>query len=251
MNDMIMTIMTTYQNNIGKHFRIETDKGYWFVAYVGATFASGHNYDDFTDNERLVRYSFEVQVPAYIIEPDYPGKKSGLRKFVSAPKVSFETGQAFGAPQTSAPGGPPSSDPAAYMLQDMTDVSAPLPGQGIGTSPAASSIAAVTRANVPGASVASSGPGTISSTDGSGGEAASSVPPPAPAPSSGFSGAGGSATLGGFANKETGVQFVRIERDPFTGKEIRKLVKVKTQNQKKGETVYYEGLEIDLGDLFD
>jgi hypothetical protein len=87
--------------------------------------------------------------------------------------------------------------------------------------------------------VASSGPGAISTTDGS-----------APAPSSGFSGAGGTATLGGFSSKDTGIQFVRIERDPFTGKEIKKLVKVKTQNQKKGETVYREGLEIDLGDLF-
>ena len=252
MNDMIMTIMTTYQNNIGKHFRIETDKGYWFVAYVGASFSSGHNYDDFTDNERLVRYSFEVQVPAYIIEPDYPGKKSGLRKFVSAPKVSFETGQVFGVPQSSAPGGPVSSDPNAHILQDLTSIDTPLPGQGIGTSAAASSLAAVTRAAIPGASVASSGPDAISTTDGGGGASSAggaAAASSAPAPSSGFAAVGGSATLGGFASKESGVQFVRIERDPFTGKEVKRLVRVKTQNQKKGETVYHEGLEIDLGDL--
>jgi hypothetical protein len=245
MNDMIMTIMTTYQNNFGKHFRIETDKGYWFVAYVGASFASGHNYDDFTDNERLVRYSFEVQVPAYIIEPDYPGSKTGLRSFVSAPQVNFETTQAGGAPTAVAPGGPPSSDPSAYILQDMTDVKTPLPGQGIGASPAASAIAAVTRAAVPGASVASSGPDSISTTDGGDSESVSSSPSTA----AGFSGDTGSANLGGFASKETGIQFVRLERDPFTGKEVKKLVKIKTQNQKKGETVYREAIEKDLGDL--
>ena len=259
MNDMIMTVMSTYQNNHGKHFRIETDKGYWFVAYVGASFASGHNYDDFTDNERLVRYSFEVQVPAYVIEPDYPGKQSGLRKFVSAPTISFETQQQSSAPQSTSPGGPPSASPDAYILQDLTDTKTPLPGAGIAASPAASSLAAVTRTAIPGASVASSAPGAISTNSGKGGssggsggssESASESASSAASPSAGFSGAGGSATLGGFSNKETGVQFVRIERDPFTGKEVKKLVKVKTQNQKKGETVYREGLEIDLGDLF-
>ena len=259
MNDMIMTIMTTYQNNHGKHFRIESEKGYWFVAYVGASFASGHNYDDFTDNERLVRYSFEVQVPAYIVEPNYPGKQSGLRKFISAPQISFETIQTSAPPVAVSPGGPPSADPAAYILQDMTDIKTPLPGQGISASPAASSLAAVTRTAVPGASVASSSPGAISTTGGANSGAASggsseSVSS-APSPSSGFSGAGGSATLGGFSSSETsaasGVQYVRIEKDPFTGKEVKKMIKVKTQNQKKGETVYREGLEVDLGELFD
>ena len=161
---------------------------------------------------------------------------------MSAPQVSFSTSAAGGVPTSVAPGGPPSTDPNAYILQDMTDVKTPLPGQGIGASPAASAIAAVTREAVPGASVASSGPDAISTTDGS-------APTAAPSAASGFSGAGGSATMGGFSTKETGVQFVRLERDPFTGKEVKKMVKVKTQNQKKGETVYREGIEVDLGDF--
>ena len=54
MNNMIMAMMSVYQNNHRRTFKLETEKGYWFVGYVGEALSPGNNFDDFTDNERLV-----------------------------------------------------------------------------------------------------------------------------------------------------------------------------------------------------
>ncbi|NDC23130.1 MAG: hypothetical protein EBZ49_03220 [Proteobacteria bacterium] len=72
MNDMIMTIMSLYQNNHRRTFKLESDKGYWFVAYVGSEFSSENNSDDFTDAERIIKCNFDVKVNGYVVAPQYP-----------------------------------------------------------------------------------------------------------------------------------------------------------------------------------
>ena len=146
MNDMLMAVMSTYQNNHARSFRLETDKGYWFVGYVGAQLSPGNNYEDFTDNERLVRYNFEFKVTAYLVMPDYPGAPNGLRRTLSAPKIDFTTTQ-LSAPFTGPPvSSVPNSDPSAYVLQDVATLDDPTPGQSVGASSAA---AALSLAGVP------------------------------------------------------------------------------------------------------
>ena len=66
MNNMLMTMMSLYQSYSQRSFKLETPKGYWFVGYGGEALSPGNNFDDFTDNERVIRYSFEITVPAYI-----------------------------------------------------------------------------------------------------------------------------------------------------------------------------------------
>lgn len=91
MNDMISALMSMYLSNHRRAFKLETPKGYWFTAFVDDTFSSQNNADDFTDNERIVRYSFTVRANGYLINPDYPGAQSPFRRFVSAPNISFES----------------------------------------------------------------------------------------------------------------------------------------------------------------
>jgi hypothetical protein len=55
--------------------------------------------------------------------------------------------------------------------------------------------------------------------------------------------------IGTQVSKIGGAAFIRIERDPFTGEEVQKIVKVKTRNQRKGETVYSEGMTTSLDNL--
>jgi hypothetical protein len=57
------------------------------------------------------------------------------------------------------------------------------------------------------------------------------------------------ANLGGFKTGPAGVNLVRSEKDPFTGKQRKTIIRIKSQNQRKGETVYREGINIDLGKL--
>ena len=91
MNDMLMALMSLYQSYGQRTFKLETDKGYWFVGYVGEGLTAGDNFDDSTDNERLVRYSFDITVPAYLIGDAYPTSRKTVTRYVSAPQIDFTT----------------------------------------------------------------------------------------------------------------------------------------------------------------
>ena len=139
MNDMLTSMMSMYQSFSQRTFRLESPKGYWFVGYVGENLTPGNNFDDFTDTERLVRYSFEVTVPGYIVGPAFPGAPNPLRRFVSAPQISFDALIVGKEVDVSVPGGPPSGDAVDYILDDLRTVDEPLPGQSIGGPTEASS----------------------------------------------------------------------------------------------------------------
>ena len=134
MNDMLSALMSLYQSFGQRSFKLETTKGYWFVGYVDESLTPGNNFDDFTDNERLVRYSFDVTVPAYLIGDAYPTSKNTLRKYVSAPMIDFgmEVGNKPLINKNRAQ--VPSADLNEYILQDHRTVEEPLPGQTIGDS---------------------------------------------------------------------------------------------------------------------
>ena len=199
MNDMIMAMMSVYQNNHRRTFKLETEKGYWFVGYVGDSLSPGNNFDDFTDNERLVRYSFEVTVPGYVVGGDYPGAQPFLRKFISAPNINFDMTQTNSAPVGALVGGPPSGDPNKYILQDIETDADPIPGSGLGDR------------------TSSGSPSSESST-----------------------------TVGKFSDGPSATTFIRTQKDPLTGKRTPQLLKIKSRNQRKGETVYREQSTNDL-----
>ena len=89
MNEMLMSLMSLYQSYSQRTFKLETDKGYWFVGYVGDDFTSGDNFDDSTDSERLVRYSFDITVPAYIVGDSFSTSGKTLTRYISAPHIDF------------------------------------------------------------------------------------------------------------------------------------------------------------------
>jgi hypothetical protein len=132
MNDMIMALMSLYQSYSQRTFRLETAKGYWFVGYIDDALSPGNNFDDFTDSERMVRYSFNITVPAYIVGSAFMGSQNVLRKYVSAPDISF-TGDIFPQEEYALdpPANIPSGDPNAYILDDIRSIDDPLPGQAI------------------------------------------------------------------------------------------------------------------------
>ena len=132
MNDMIMSMMSMYQSYSQRSFKVETPKGYWFVAYINESLSPGNNFDDFSDNERLVRYSFSVNIPAYIIGDVVPGGQSMLKRTLSAPIIKFGIETVSTDMDTPAASNIPSGDPNDYILEDIRTVDEPLPGQSIG-----------------------------------------------------------------------------------------------------------------------
>jgi hypothetical protein len=89
MNQLIETFMMKFDGQ-APEFILETKKGYKFTAFVQNTFSNNDNLDDFTNDERIIKMSFDIKVPGYIIAPTHPGLPSPFRRFVSAPQINFE-----------------------------------------------------------------------------------------------------------------------------------------------------------------
>ena len=89
MNYMIETLFSSFLPQ-GKMFKITSPKGYWFIAYVDDTFSSQDNVEDFTDEKRIIRYSFTVKVKGYILAVNGPGNMVPVRRHLSAPRIVFD-----------------------------------------------------------------------------------------------------------------------------------------------------------------
>lgn len=89
MNYLIETYMSSFLPNDRIH-KLVTDKGYWFLAYTQEQFANQENIDDFTEDERILRYSFNVQVRGYVFAPQHSTNAVPVRRWISAPTVVFE-----------------------------------------------------------------------------------------------------------------------------------------------------------------
>ncbi len=215
MNDMITALMSSYQDNNRRTFKLETPKGYWFVGFTDADMSPGNNYDDFTDNERLVRYNFTMRVGAYMVVPEFPGSQTAIRRFVSAPNISFDVTQAG---HMDSDFWPPvaSGHPDDYLFEDLLTEGDPLPGSAIGYS---------------------------------GKSALASVDDRLTGALNGPRVTGDDVKIGGFTKGAGRTRMRRMVIDPFTGKRTWSWVTVVSKDQRSGETVYREGITIDLGDL--
>lgn len=131
MNDLLMSFMNSPHTGSKISFRIETDKGYYFVAYLDGDISPGNNFSEFTDSERIVRYSFNMSVPAYIINPSFEGSRNEIRRFISAPEISFDITAVYAPLNQRQIVGVPSGKPGDYVYGDLGPEDEPLPGQAI------------------------------------------------------------------------------------------------------------------------
>jgi hypothetical protein len=90
MNQLIETMLIKTSGQ-GREFQIKSSKGFTFTAFLMGTLTSGDNFENFTATERIIRYSFSVRVPAYILAPRHPGLGTPTRVFQTAPDVVFDT----------------------------------------------------------------------------------------------------------------------------------------------------------------
>lgn len=98
LNSMIEKFVSSYLPQ-DKSFKLVTDKGYWFMAYVDDTMQSADNFDDFKDSERVIRYSFTMKVKGYIVAPQGDTDKVPIRRWISNPSISFDVSDASSVKQ--------------------------------------------------------------------------------------------------------------------------------------------------------
>ena len=208
MNDMLTATMVTPHNYHGRTFRIESKKGYWFSAFVDTALNSGVNFEDFSDDERVIKYSFTVNVVGYIIAPEFPGAKIPLKSFISAPTFSFDVSQVNDLTDV-LPGSVPSGDPNDYILSDLSTDLSTTPTQAIASDPVANSLS-ILGITKPGASTPTGASAEV-------------------------------INVGGFERiPDVGGTSLILRKfiDPFTGKVRRETLRVSQANTKKGETVF-------------
>lgn len=100
MNSMIQRTLASFLPQLPS-FKLETKSGYWFIAYVNGDFKSDDNFDDLVEEERLLKYTFTLKVPAYIVAANEPGMPSPIRRFISAPQISFDISGEMSTPPAS------------------------------------------------------------------------------------------------------------------------------------------------------
>lgn len=90
-NQIVEKLVSSYLPQ-GQSWRIDTPKGYWFVAKVDeAGFEFESNFDDMSAEERFIKHNFTVSVPAYFFATRSPGAPVPVKRYLSSPNVSFET----------------------------------------------------------------------------------------------------------------------------------------------------------------
>lgn len=83
----------------GQCWRLDTAKGYWFIARVEqGSIATETNFEDMSQQERYIKHTFEVSVPAYFFATSSPGAPVPIKRYVSSPNVSFEVADVDGSP---------------------------------------------------------------------------------------------------------------------------------------------------------
>ena len=73
----------------GGEFAIKTKEGFELVAFISDNISFENNFDSMTDDERLIKYSFDLTVPGYLLNTKVPGLANQIRSFTSAPFIDF------------------------------------------------------------------------------------------------------------------------------------------------------------------
>jgi hypothetical protein len=116
MNYLIMTLLAA-QLPQGKMFRLNTPKGYWFIATIADEVNSADNLDDFKEEKRVIRYTFQVMVKSFLLAPNGPGVPVPVRRTISATDISFELETTPGSVKT--PQGPRKPTDSGFTLTDI------------------------------------------------------------------------------------------------------------------------------------
>jgi len=86
---MMETFMSSFLPQ-GRMHKLKTDKGYWFIAKTEDTFENGENVDDFTEDERVLRYTLNISVRGYLLAPQHPTNMVPVRRWLSSPNIVFD-----------------------------------------------------------------------------------------------------------------------------------------------------------------
>ena len=121
MNAMI-EILASARTGVGQEYKIKSKKGYFYIAELAPAITLNNNTDSFSDEERIIKSSFTLNVMGYIIATQHPGQTSPFRRFLSAPTIDFQTVQTSGEVEVPIDNNVASGDESKFMLSDLKEI---------------------------------------------------------------------------------------------------------------------------------
>jgi len=129
MNNMIEAYTSSYNLRSTRSHRIESPKGWWFVANSDESISFENNIDNYTDDERILKATITINVTGYLLGPSFPGAPNDVRRYISAPRISFDIADTDikSVPSSRIPSG----NAEDYTFEDIMNETYPLPGAGV------------------------------------------------------------------------------------------------------------------------
>lgn len=88
-NYMVETLLSSQLPQV-KGFKLATESGYWFLGTLEDDIENRDNSEDFTEDKRIIRRSFNLKVKTFILPSTGPDKRVPVKRYISAPAVSID-----------------------------------------------------------------------------------------------------------------------------------------------------------------
>jgi len=88
MNQLLEVMITRFSGQ-DTGFAISSRSGHDYVAFVKSPLTTGDNFNDFSNDERIIKYSFQVDIPGYLFATTHQGLPHPFRKYETAPQIEF------------------------------------------------------------------------------------------------------------------------------------------------------------------
>ena len=121
MNQIIETMMSKFDGP-GHQFVMTTQNGYELVAFLKSPLNAKDNFSDFSSEERIIKYEFNISVPTFILAPQQPGLSSPFRRYYSAPMIEFGIKQVSTEVFDESPNIPGDNDINRFILSDTEEL---------------------------------------------------------------------------------------------------------------------------------
>ncbi len=87
-NQMMENLITNFEGQ-GEEITMKTDAGFELVAFFDSSFSNTSNFDNYSDDERVIKHGISLTVPGYILNPKNSGTPNLVRSYTSAATINF------------------------------------------------------------------------------------------------------------------------------------------------------------------
>jgi len=87
-NQMMENLLVNFEGQ-GEEITMKTPAGFELVAFFKPPFSNQSNFDNYSDDERIIKHTISFSVPGYILNPKNPSLPNLLRSYTSAPIIDF------------------------------------------------------------------------------------------------------------------------------------------------------------------